>query len=106
MSTPEKKVKDIVKKELTIRGVYFFSPAANGYGRSGISDIIGCCRGLFIAVECKAGNKRPTALQQRELDRITAAGGFSMCVNETNMLEFPLALDLWMELHAPNITRL
>jgi hypothetical protein len=38
--------------------------------------------GAFIAIECKAGNGKLTALQERELLRIRRAGGQSFMVNE------------------------
>lgn len=83
--TPEGKVKARVKKVLDSLGVYHFSPNMAGYGRSGVPDIIGCADGRFFAIECKAGGNRPTALQDRELQRIVDAGGVSMVINESNV---------------------
>lgn len=85
MVTPEGRVKKVVKIMLDVRGVYHFSPATGGYGRSGIPDIIACHRGRFIAIECKAGSNEPTALQQRELQRIRDGGGYALWVNESNV---------------------
>jgi len=87
MSTPENKVKGQVKKLLDKFGAYHFSPATGGYGRSGVPDIVGCYRGYFFAIECKAGANKPTALQDRELQRIRAAGGFAAVINENNINE-------------------
>jgi Holliday junction resolvase len=84
-STPESKVKAQVKALLDEYGAYHFPPNMGGYGRSGIPDIIACCKGRFVAVECKAGGNKPTALQLRELDRIKAAGGIALVLNEDNM---------------------
>ena len=56
-----------------------------GFGRSGIPDIICCVRGHFLAIECKAGDNKPTALQERELQKINEAGGVSLIINETNL---------------------
>lgn len=80
--TPEAKVKARCKKILDKHEVYYFMPAANGYGRVGVPDIICCVNGYFLAVECKAGKGKTTALQDRELDKIAVAGGISMIVNE------------------------
>lgn len=85
MSTPEAKVKQQVKKLLDTFSVYYFMPATGGYGRSGVPDFIGCVNGRFFAVECKAGNAQPTALQQRELRAIIAEGGAAFVINETNL---------------------
>ena len=56
-----------------------------GLGRAGIPDIIACHRGRFIAIECKAGDNQPTALQSRELEAITNAGGLAFVVRESNL---------------------
>ena len=82
--TPEAKVKAKVRRMLDEMGIYYFFPPANGYGRAGIPDIIGCCLGRFIAIECKAGKNTTTALQERELQRIADAGGFTFIANEHN----------------------
>ena len=81
-ATPESKVKAAVKKVLDSYGAYYFMPPANGYGRAGIPDIIACYHGRFIAIECKAGRNKPTALQMRELTLIDAAGGETFVINE------------------------
>lgn len=83
--TPEKKVKQVVVKQLKELGAYYFYPVTGGYGASGIPDIVGCYRGLFFGIECKAGNNKPTALQEKNLRLITESGGLSVVVNEDNM---------------------
>lgn len=83
--TPEAKVKAAVVEILKEAGVYYFFPVTGGFGKSGVADIIGCWDGRFVAIECKAGSKKPTALQKRELDRVVAAGGIAMVVNEENI---------------------
>jgi len=80
--TPEGKVKKQVVAILKRHNVYHFFPAANGYGRTGIPDIICCWRGAFVAIECKAGRGRTTALQDREIAQILGAGGHAFVVNE------------------------
>ena len=84
-ATPEKKVKDKVTAILRKHGAYYFFPATYGMGRAGIPDIIVCFNGLFIAIECKAGKGKTTALQDRELAAIKEAGGISTVINETNI---------------------
>jgi Holliday junction resolvase len=92
VSTPEAKVKQRVRKILEEHGVYCFMPATGGYGRSGIPDIVGCYRGYFFAIECKAGRGTTTALQDRELRRIREAGGSTFTINENNIEE----LSAWL----------
>lgn len=85
MATPESKVKSAVIKILKANNVYYFFPATHGYGRSGVPDIVSCVRGRFVAIECKAGNNKPTALQERELDNIRRARGIAVVINENNI---------------------
>ena len=80
--TPEAKVKASVVKLLKKYEVYYFFPATHGFGRSGVPDIICCLEGNFLAIECKAGNNKPTALQEREMQRIRNAKGDAFLINE------------------------
>jgi hypothetical protein len=88
--TPEKKVKQKVAKQLKEIGAYFFYPATGGYGRSGVPDIVGCYKGMFFGIECKAGKNKLTALQERELGSIEKSAGIAMVVNEDNVTEIEL----------------
>jgi len=83
--TPEAKVKAKCRKVLDDLSAYYFFPATHGYGRSGVPDIIGCHRGVFFGIECKAGKGTTTALQERELRRIKESGGIALVVNEDNV---------------------
>ncbi len=64
---------------------YLFFPQTGGYGRSGIPDVVGCWRGRFFAIECKAEGKlgNTTALQQREITTIKEAGGIAFVYDGT-----------------------
>ena len=84
-TTPEWKVKKAVRILLDTMGIYHFMPPANGFGRAGIPDIIGCMDGHFIAIECKAGKGKTTALQDRELNAITNHGGTVFIAREDNL---------------------
>jgi len=84
-ATPEAKVKTFVTKQLKEMGAYYFYPVTGGFGRSGVPDIIGCHKGLFFGIECKAGTNKPTPLQEKNLRDIAHAGGLSWVVNENNM---------------------
>ena len=63
-----------------------------GMGRSGVPDIIACFKNHFIAIEAKAGKNKPTALQEREINKIQTCGGHALVINENNLdtLEFLL----------------
>ena len=84
-ATPEAKVKKKVVDQLKALGAYYFYPVTGGYGASGVPDIVGCYKGKFFAIECKAGKNKPTALQQKNIDAIAAQGGAVWVVNEENM---------------------
>lgn len=49
--------------------------------QSGISDLIICCNGWFVAVELKVGKNKPTMLQTLFLGDIESAGGYSKVVH-------------------------
>jgi hypothetical protein len=85
MATPESKVKARVKVILKNIGAYYVMPVTSGYGNSGAPDFLVCYQGKFIGLECKAGKGRVTALQQRNLDLIDLAGGWSFVINEENV---------------------
>jgi Holliday junction resolvase len=85
--TPEGLVKDAVTKVLREFEAYYFFPVTGGFGRSGVPDIIACYKGYFIAIECKAGVGKPTALQEQQIAKIRNAGGAAIVVNE-NTLSF------------------
>ena len=106
MATPESKVKAAVVKILKANDVYYFFPATGGYGRSGVPDIICCLKGRFVAIECKAGDNKPTELQLRELHKIHKANGITFVINESGV---PMIEELmrvagnWSEQHDSNV---
>ena len=83
--TPEAKVKKVVVNQLRNLGAYYFYPVTGGYGRSGVPDIVGCYKGKFFGIECKAGKNTPTPLQQINLDDIEKQDGIAVVINEKNM---------------------
>ena len=83
--TPEKKVKTKVVAVLKSFGAYYFYPVTGGYGASGVPDIVGCHKGRFFAIECKAGKGKTTALQEKNIAQIKTTGGLAIVVNEDNI---------------------
>ena len=90
--TPEKKVKNKVKKRIENAGGYMFYPVMGGMGTNGIPDIIACVKGRFAGIETKAGKGKPTKLQLIQLRKIYEAGGTSLVINEDNLH----ILDHWL----------
>ena len=86
VDTPEQKVKKKVVKQLKDMEVYYFSPMTGGYGYSGVPDIVGCYKGFFFGIECKAkGRNEPTPLQQKNLEQIMEQGGLSVLIHGDNV---------------------
>lgn len=95
-ATPEKLVKNKIKVILQDGGVYYAMPIGSGYGNAGVPDFLACVNGRFLAVEAKAGKGKTTALQDAHLEKIKAAGGVSMVVNELNLDQLKETIQ-WMK---------
>ena len=85
MSTPEGKVKDKVKKLLKLHGAYWHMVVQNGMGAPSL-DFVGCHKGLFYAIETKAGNKQMTPRQEATAAEMRKANGKVFLVNEVEGL--------------------
>jgi len=83
--TPEAKVKKKVVAQLKEMGAYYFYPVTGGYGASGVPDIVGCYKGIFFGIECKAGSNKPTPLQDKNLTDIKKQKGIAVVINEKNI---------------------
>ena len=87
--TPEGKVKDDIKKVLNKHNIWYFMPAANGFGKVGVPDFICCWEGNFLAIEAKAKGKREytTANQNIRIEEIRHADGWAIVVDDVKQLE-------------------
>jgi hypothetical protein len=88
-TTPEGKVKAKVKLWLKARGIWFFLPANNGMGVSGLPDFICCYQGRMIGIETKAPGriKNTTAMQNIQINAIREAGGTAVVIDDVTQLE-------------------
>ena len=101
--TPEAKVKAKIKAILKEYGVYYAMPIGTGYGSSGVPDFLCCVAGKFVGIEAKAGKGTTTALQDKNLRDIEAAGGVTFVVNETGLDTLRGYIKLVKDAHAnPN----
>lgn len=66
----------------------------NGYGASGVPDIVASVGGVFVAVECKANGNKPTKLQLKNLGEIVASGGYALVVDETSVGTFAMTMEM------------
>lgn len=87
MATPEAKIKLKVDRSLQQLKVWFFSPQAGPFGRSGVPDRIICANGHMVGIECKADrSKKPTRLQVDCMRKIEQAGGKCFVVYDDETL--------------------
>jgi Holliday junction resolvase len=97
-ATPEKKVKQRVVAQLKALGAYYFYPVTGGFGSSGVPDVVCCLDGRFIGIECKAGKGKTTALQDKNLREIEAAGGVALVINEDNVDNLTGIIREWLDI--------
>lgn len=81
----ERDVKREVKKLLDEHKFFWWMTPANGFGVSGVSDILAFKSGVLIAIETKFGSRKTTAQQRGFLNSIQAENGFAFVVNEKNL---------------------
>lgn len=63
-------------KLLRTKGAYVENISGGSiYQASGISDLIGCYKGVYLGLELKTGNYTPTELQKSKLNNVLNAGG-------------------------------
>jgi hypothetical protein len=86
--TPEGRVKFEIKKVLDDLGIWYFMPAANGFGKVGIPDFVCCWNGDFLAIEAKAPGRMDslTCNQVRRIEEIRGAGGMVFVVDNARYL--------------------
>jgi mono/diheme cytochrome c family protein len=80
VSTPEGKVKSVVKDLLRKAGAYQFWPVQSGYGTFTV-DCIGCHKGEFFAIETKAPGKKASERQQATLADIAMSGAKTFVIS-------------------------
>ena len=54
------------------------------YAKAGVSDILACIKGRFVAIEVKRPGKKPSDLQERFLDAINTIGGVAFWADNLN----------------------
>ena len=47
------------------------------YAKAGVSDIIACIKGRFVAIEVKRSGKKPTQLQENFIKAVNTVGGLA-----------------------------
>lgn len=74
-------------------------PAANGYGKAGVPDVIACVGGKFFGIEVKYDQRKnpPTPLQIKNLNEIQQAGGAALIIDDNNLDQLKYLVELVLE---------
>lgn len=91
----EKNFENRIKKFLKDKKCYFFKYWGGGqFTKAGIPDIIGCVNGIFVGIEVKASNGRPSDLQIHNLKQIDNAGGLALLLYPEDFEDFKNLIEL------------
>lgn len=75
----EKNFENKIKRLLSDHGCWYIKYWAGAkFTKDGIPDILVCCDGIFMAIEVKAKNGKPSLLQLVTLKKIREAGGIGV----------------------------
>jgi hypothetical protein len=55
---------------------WYFKPLMAGYGKAGVSDIVGCYKGTMFTVEVKREGRSPTPIQEGRMSEVGKARGW------------------------------
>ena len=90
----EKNFEIRIKQLLASRGCWFVKYWGGGlYTQSGVPDLLTCICGIFVGIELKADNGRPSDLQLRELHRIDESGGYALLLYPDDYYRFRELVD-------------
>lgn len=90
----EKNFEGKVKQFLTKKGCWFLKYwGGASYTKSGIPDLLVCCRGRFLGIELKAKTGKPTELQVYNLRKIDEAGGLGILLYPDDFDRFRILIE-------------
>lgn len=85
----EKNFENRVKKFLKEQDAYFVKYWGGGnFTRSGVPDLLVCCKGRFMGLEIKAENGKPSELQLHHIEQIRKAGGIAFILRPSDFKDF------------------
>lgn len=84
----EKTFENKVKLYLKEKGAYFIKTHGDRFSKIGVPDLIVCYKGLFIGIELKAPNGKPSELQLYNLREIEKSGGISYLLYPEDFKDF------------------
>lgn len=74
----EKPFENKIKRLLDSLGAYHVKYFGCGFTQAGVPDILASLNGRFVAIEVKADNGRPSALQIHNINKIRESGGIAL----------------------------
>lgn len=77
MRNEKKVVKDFLRRARAELGGFWWKVHGSMFQMTGLPDICGCVRGLYVAPEFKDGNNKLSAVQKTRIMQIKEAGGFA-----------------------------
>ena len=80
----EAAVKKRICKHLRMAGAWVTMPHQRGFSQKGVPDILACYKGRFLGIEVKYNGNTTSEFQDIQLNKIEAAGGISLVLDETN----------------------
>ena len=60
------------------------------YAKAGVSDIIACIKGRFVAIEVKRPGKKPTQLQENFIKAVNTVGGLGFGADSLDEVKIKL----------------
>ena len=79
----ESKFSREVTMYLESKGAIINNQTGSMFAKVGVSDLLVCYKGYFIALELKVGNYQPDPLQISYLQKVRDAGGFGLILRDT-----------------------
>ena len=71
-----------VTQYLESKGAIVNNQTGSMFSKVGVSDLLVCYKGFFIALELKTGNYQPDPLQISYLQKVREAGGFGLILRD------------------------
>ena len=72
-----------VTQYLESKGAIVNNQTGSMFSKVGVSDLLVCYKGYFIALELKVGSYQPDPLQISYLQKVREAGGFGLILRDT-----------------------
>lgn len=84
---PETYLQQRIQRIIEKRGGYCHKNHGSMISEPGIADITCCYKGIYIALECKIGDNKPSPQQGVHSRKVWKAGGMSFIVWSTEQVE-------------------